>query len=142
MKNLSFALMLITFFHLNPVKGQVLENQVLALTKELKKEGYILTHSVISGSLNDEEEENKYFDLEEGWTYRIYTVCDEDCSDIDICLHDDNENNIECDETSTDKPFVKVTPKWSDSFHLVVTMFDCEIEPCGYRIAIFGKRDQ
>lgn len=66
MKNLSFALMLITFFHLNPVNGQVLENQVLALTKELKKEGYILTHSVISGSLDDEEEENKYFDLEEG----------------------------------------------------------------------------
>lgn len=117
----------------------VVEQQVLQIGLILALDGYEITHEITYASLNDNRYDNYYFTLDRGWDYKIYAVCDGDCGDIDLCLFDENGNEIDCDETTDDKPLVSVSPRWTGRFRLKVTMYECRINPCRFGIAVFGK---
>lgn len=122
------------------VAGQSdVERQVLSIGLTLAADGYELTHDIRMASLNDGRYDNYYFTLNRGYTYRIYAVCDGDCDDLDLCVFDENENEIDCDEESDDLPIISVTPKWTGRFRLWVKMYDCSVSPCRFGIAVFGK---
>jgi hypothetical protein len=117
----------------------LVERQVLRIGLALASEGYELTHDIKYASLYDGRTDDYYFTLDQGHTYQIYAVCDGDCEDLDLCIYDSNNNEIECDESSDDLPIVSVSPKWTGRFRLWVKMYDCTINPCKFGIAIFGR---
>ena len=79
------------------------------------------------------------FELKAGREYFIASVCDQDCSDIDLKLFDENDNVIAEDDLVDDAPIVKVTPRWSGKFRLNVTMYACSSAPCYYGISVMGR---
>lgn len=117
----------------------VVEKQILRIGVNLMTEGFELTHDIKYISLNEGSSGNYYFSLERGTSYIIVAVCDGDCGDVDLCLYDENNNEIDCDLEGDDLPIVKVNPKWSGRFKLRVTMYDCDINPCKGGIAVFGN---
>ncbi|GAA0881049.1 hypothetical protein GCM10009119_40190 [Algoriphagus jejuensis] len=118
-----------------------MDRQLANAEKLIKSDGYELTHTIIEGSLDESDDENRFFTLQEGWTYKFVLVCDNDCTDIDLCIHDENENSIGCDEDSSDFALAEVTPKWTGRFHALIEMYDCSVDPCTYKFAIFGKEE-
>lgn len=138
MKNLTVVLSLLLTSVI--AQGQdIVQKQVLNIGMTLASEGYELTHDIKFASLNDGRSDSYYFTLDRGNAYKIYAVCDEDCGDLDLCIYDENGNEIECDESSDDLPIVSVSPKWTGRFRLWVKMYDCSINPCRFGIAIFGR---
>jgi hypothetical protein len=79
------------------------------------------------------------FQLAEGKDYLIVSVCDQDCSDLDLTLFDENNNEIATDTSTDDAPVVEVSPRWSGKFRLNVTMYACGNAPCYYGISVMGK---
>ncbi|RMG22671.1 MAG: hypothetical protein D6730_15995 [Bacteroidetes bacterium] len=136
-----FALFAVLASTWQPLSAQndIVEKQVMQIGLLLALDGYELTHEIEYDNLNEGRYDNYYFSLRQGWSYKIYAVCDGDCGDIDICLFDENGNEIDCDETSDDTPIVSVTPRWSGRFRLWVKMYDCDISPCRFGMAVFGK---
>ncbi len=125
----------------NLASGQVMDNQLARAEKVIEGDGYVQTHTTIEGSLDESDDENRYFTLKEGWKYKIILVCDNDCTDIDLCVHDENENSIDCDEDSSDFALAEVSPKWTGRFHAYIEMYDCSVDPCSYKLVIFGKEN-
>ena len=117
----------------------VVDKQVMEIGLYLASEGYEMTHEIVYSSLDDGDHDFYTFELEKGMNYKIYAVCDEDCNDIDLCLYDGRDKEIECDESEDDYPIVDVTVSRAGTFSFKVTMHDCELEPCKFGIAIFGR---
>jgi len=120
-------------------QDDILKKQLLKIGILLALDGYELTHDIKITNLYDEGYDNYYFNFTRGWTYKICAVCDNDCSDIDLCLFDENNNKIDCDLKPDDKPVITVTPKWTGQFRLWVKMCECSRNPCSLGIAAFGK---
>lgn len=116
------------------VRKQLLE---IGVNQALK--GYSLTHDVTYASLYDDGSDSYFFTLRGGTSYKIFAVCDGDCSDIDLKLYDENGNEVDKDILFDDKPLVTVSPKWTGRFKLRVTMAVCNIQPCKFGIGVFGN---
>jgi hypothetical protein len=125
----------------NLADGQVMDSQLIIAEKLIRSDGYELIDTIIEGSLDELDVENKFLTLREGWTYKFVLVCDNDCADIDLCIHDENENSIGCDEDFSDFALAEVTPVWTGKFHAHIEMFDCSVNPCGYKLAVFGREN-
>ena len=117
-------------------QSDIVQRQVLQIGLLLASEGYELTHDIRYSSLSEGKSNNYYFTLDRGTTYKIYAVCDGDCGDIDLCLFDENGNEIDCDESEDDMPLVSATPKWTGRFRLWVKMYECSINPCRDRKSV------
>ena len=63
-------------------------------------------------------------------TYKFVAVCDEDCTDVDLRLYDARGNLVARDTLVDDVPEIDITPRWSETFTVVVTMAQCNREPC------------
>lgn len=77
--------------------------------------------------------------LKKGMTYKIIGVCDNDCSDLDMTLYDENNNEISKDQKSDSMPMVEASPKWTGKFYLRTRMYACSNSPCFYGITILGR---
>ena len=119
------------------VKAQMLSIKSAAFSEDRFEE----THNDKYDSLDEDDSDTLTFTLKEGMEYRIYGVCDNDCSDLDMTLYDENDNEIAEDATTDDIPIVQVSPKWTGKFSLEVEMYECDDEPCFYGIAILGKEE-
>lgn len=115
------------------------KEQLVAIAKKLNRQGYSPTHDLFHSSLDDNEYTYFYYELHKGWKYTLTAVCDNDCDDLDLYLYDENGNNIDVDTSSDYLPVVNVSPRWTGRFKLKVKMYDCDIEPCGTTVAVFGK---
>ena len=66
-------------------------------------------------------------------------ICDDDCEDLNLVLHDEKGNLISQDDSKDSTPVVEVTPKWTGKFKLAVRMASCKDAPCGYALTILSK---
>ena len=102
-------------------------------------EGYEETHEDKFGSLDDDDSDSFSFNLSRGKSYLIVSFCDEDCSDLDLILYDKYDNELSKDTQTDSAPMVSVTPRYTGSYTLKVTMYSCDSDPCFYGISILGK---
>jgi len=102
-------------------------------------EGWQSTHDYLIDRLPAGGVDSYYLELDEGWQYRIFSVCDEDCSDLDLALFDENGNEISVDGATDDWPVVEAEPAWTGKFELQVGMYRCSSEPCYYGIGVVGR---
>lgn len=118
---------------------QQVQEQLLAVAYEAGGGGWVLSHDIVQDSMN--EGQTEYFDLvlDGGYDYGIVAVCDTDCSDIDLYLHDPNGNEVASDTSTDDFPILDFTPYATGSFSIGVRMYSCSVEPCYYGVAVFTQ---
>lgn len=102
--------------------------------------GYEQTHNPKIDKLRRGDSDSFSFTLKKGMSYKIVSVCDADCSDLDLTLTDESGNEIDSDDQKDDMPIVSVRPRWTGKFTLRVKMFACNNSPCYYGIGIYGTR--
>ncbi len=102
--------------------------------------GYEQTHAPKIDKLRRGDSDRFSFTLKQGLSYKIVSVCDADCSDLDLTLTDESGNDIDSDDQKDDMPIVSVSPRWTGKFTLRVKMYACNSSPCYYGIGIYGSR--
>ena len=140
MRSLTFAVTLViaTAFSAKAQTDEV-KTQLAVLKLAALSGGWEETHNDKISKLNNRESDSFTFNLYKGNSYKIVSVCDNDCSDLDLVLYDENQNEISRDNSRDSIPIVEVTPAWSGEFKLKVVMFSCSANPCLYGISILGK---
>ncbi len=101
--------------------------------------GWEKTHNDQFDQLNHGEFKSFNLNLSEGITYKVVSACDADCSDLDLILYDENDNEISRDTETDGTPVLEVTPRWTGKFSLQVKMYSCDRNPCYYGIRVLGK---
>ena len=96
------------------------------------------SHEVVTGSLDNGDTEWVVVNLLKGNTYYLFGVCDNDCSDLDLKLHDSN-TLISEDIASDDYPLVSVTPTADTQYRVQVVMASCSLSPCRYGLSVYLK---
>lgn len=102
-------------------------------------QGYTLMQTR-SGDLEEGYGRSHYFTLNQGWEYRLVAVCDADCDDLDLALYDGDDLEVDRDWEPDDFPLVSARPRLNDVYRLRVDMAACDLEPCGYRVAVLARR--
>jgi len=62
--------------------------------------------------------------LREGNTYKIVAAGCDDAYDVDVRVFDENGNLIDRDVDSSKVAVADVTPKWTGTYYIVVTLYD------------------
>lgn len=68
--------------------------------------------------------------LRRGATYRVFAVCDNDCSDVDMELYDAAGGYVGRDVAVNDTPYVEITPAADGVVYARIWLAACEAEPC------------
>lgn len=68
--------------------------------------------------------------LRRGVTYRVFAVCDNDCSDVDLEVYDAAGAFVGRDVAVNDTPYVEITPAADGVAYARVWLAACESEPC------------
>jgi len=77
--------------------------------------------------------------LRHGVTYRVFAVCDNNCSDVDMDLYDATGAYAGGDTTTTDKPYVEITPAVDGTAYARIWLASCESEPCTIGARVYRK---
>jgi hypothetical protein len=118
---------------------QTLNRELAAARATYVPSGQRSVLSPRTDSLNEGGEDQYSVQLVAGRSYTLLGVCDGDCTDLDIALYDENNNLIDQDTLTDDRPLVRVTPRRSARFRMAVTMASCSDEPCYYAVAVYGR---
>jgi hypothetical protein len=118
---------------------QQVRDQLRAGGGTLEARGYSLAQRITTGSLDDGERVTHEFQFERGKDYHIMGACDTDCSDLDLTLYDGSGNEVAEDVAADDVPIVSASATRSGKYSVRVYMANCDVEPCRYGFAIYGK---
>jgi hypothetical protein len=98
----------------------------------LNKAGYGVRDRYTSGDLYEGETTKVTTTLHEGNAYQIVVASPYKSSDVDVRIYDENDNLIAQDNDDTAMAVVKITPKWSGKFKIVITMHSCRHLSAGW----------
>lgn len=123
---------------------QILQNQLDAAETVVKNNGYRVDPTayrtdMIAGFLDDGAAVGLELQLLEGRGYTIVGVCDQDCGDLDLALATVSGDVLYEDELEDDAPVLEFTAPAGDHFMLLVRMYDCSVEPCGFAYKVYRK---
>lgn len=104
--------------------------------EDYSDDGYSVKNYVV-GKLDEDQTDSWTFWLSADYDYTIIGVCDEDCGDIDLTLLDDDGGLIDEDLLQDIYPIVSVSPRRDAAYTIDVNMYECDVEPCYFGIAIF-----
>ena len=110
--------------------------QLIYIADRFSNEGFSLIDSFVSG-LSEGSTHSEWVTLEAGKTYFLNGVCDSDCTDIDLWLHDENGTLIDSDVEVDDYPYVTVVPQQTGNFVVTSSLPDCNANYCYYGIGLF-----
>lgn len=111
-------------------------DQLQSWYDDYNSDGYEVENYVV-GKLYEDDTDTWTFWLDGGVDYTIVGVCDEDCSDIDLTIIDDDGDVIDEDILEDNFPIVSVSPRRDAAYTIEVDMYECDVEPCYFGIAIF-----
>jgi hypothetical protein len=123
-----------------PVAGQdFVQRQLLKHSLDLTNQGYTISHDVSYDFLRQGEFKFYTTNLKRGVEYKILSVCDGDCGDIDLKLYDENNKVVSEDLGTDDIPIVSCKPRWSGQFKIYVKMYECSLNPCKFGLVVYSK---
>jgi hypothetical protein len=105
----------------------------------LLRRGYTLTHEPSVGTLRDGSSDWITVDLRRGGDYSILAIGDRDCRDLDLAVYDENGNLIDSDIQMDDVPVVQISPRWTGTFRVKVTMANTTAAYSYYGVGVFGR---
>jgi len=77
--------------------------------------------------------------LRRGVTYRVFAVCDNDCSDVDLEVYDAAGAFVGRDVAVNDTPYVEITPAADGVAYARIWLAACESEPCYVGARLFRR---
>ncbi|MDX2236491.1 MAG: hypothetical protein NW203_02900 [Hyphomonadaceae bacterium] len=77
--------------------------------------------------------------LQRGVTYRVFAVCDNDCSDVDLEVYDVGGGFVGRDIATNDTPYVQITPQADGVVYARLWLAACESEPCYVGARVFRR---
>ena len=113
--------------------------QLGAFESALLEGGFEQTHEFHIDALEQGADGSFSVTLRDDMDYQIVSVCDADCTDLDLYLYDENDNLISEDETVDDIPVMAATPRWTGRFRIRAAMFACNTDICYFGIGVFGR---
>jgi hypothetical protein len=85
--------------------------------------------AVVELELFDEAE--FIFTVNPNKTYYVYGACDDDCYDMDLQAHDEDEIEIDYDAEEGAEPMLIIGPGDAGSeLHVIVSLGDCDTDTC------------
>jgi hypothetical protein len=118
----------------------VVNAQLDAITRTMAAQGWAQAERDIRGSLRGNTRTDWPIFLVRNVDYDIRGFCDRDCSDLDLVLLDENNNEVARDTRVDDTPVVRARPGATGQFRLQVVMEDCKVAPCNYGVRMFTPR--
>lgn len=79
-------------------------------------------------------------ELRRGVTYRVFAVCDNFCSDVDLDLYDSTGLLAGIDIGTNDKPFIEITPRENGVAFARIWLAACEAETCTVGGRVYRRR--
>lgn len=70
-------------------------------------------------------------------SFVVIAACDQDCTDLDLVLHDSDGNSVTQDVEEDDLPVLQFRASRGEAYHLHVNMHDCSTTTCYYGVAVF-----
>ncbi|HSD31450.1 MAG TPA: hypothetical protein VLB49_06040 [Gemmatimonadales bacterium] len=101
--------------------------------------GYVATPGGGLGTLNNGETAADTVTLAAGFTYVLVGVCDDDCRGLELGLFAANGYEVDAARRAGNAPIVRVTPRETQRFRLVVRMTGCGMNPCWYGVRAFRR---
>lgn len=89
-----------------------------------------------SGVLNTDEAASYHTTLEQGTSYAIVAVCDDDCSRLQLTVLTPSGSEIAKERNSESLPTLHFTPATTMSYGIRVVMEGCRWNPCWYAVAV------
>ena len=138
-----FLLGLVLGFSVPPTAAQSTDqiwSQLLTHSTRAQNDGYARFNFIIGYLDNDSEPvDNWPVYLTAGSSYRIVGACDNDCTDVDLSLEDAKRVVVASDLLEDDVPIINFAPRTSATYWIRPTMVVCNVNPCGYGIAVFVR---
>lgn len=94
------------------------------LHADLVDAGWDVRRCFDSGSLRPGQSVTLRKTLSTGFTYKLAASGCEDSRDVDIKVYDENWNLIDQDTDCTNLAVADVTPAWTGTYYVVITMHD------------------
>lgn len=116
----------------------IIQTQMDSAAVLMRAQGFRLQDDIVSGDLDQGEDEEFELELEGGKTYIIVGVCDGDCSDLDMALTTAAGADVDSDYELDDVPMVTVEVERSGTYHLKVEMATCSVAPCAFGVGVFA----
>jgi hypothetical protein len=113
--------------------------QLTAVGVDMINDGWTMRDDIYIDSLDENAIDYFEIPLDQGVNYAIVGVCDNDCSDVDLYLRDGEDTDIVSDTEVDDFPLLQVVAQYTGDHWLRVRMYDCEVEPCRYGVAVFSE---
>ena len=100
--------------------------------------GNVLQRNQVVGVLDAGGRSYIEVDLEGGVEYLITGVCDQDCSDLDLYLHQsDGFQSLASDVEVDDVPIIMYTAPHTGGYLLGISMEDCEASICYFGVRVY-----
>jgi hypothetical protein len=116
-------------------------DQQLQKSRELfQQQGFSIAAGPFTGALQPGAKERFTLPVQQGVSYKILGVCDNDCSNVDLRVMNLNGQNIGEDTTPDDIPIVELQPTGTGTVQLEATMVTCSQAPCYHAIEVYWKR--
>jgi S1-C subfamily serine protease len=100
----------------------------------------VLSHDIGTGALRTRQSHTIPVTLDRGMKYTVLGTCDRDCTDLDLAIRQIDGTVVSEDVEADDVPIVSVTVGRSGTFHILVTMAACSVEPCWYGVGVVTRR--
>jgi hypothetical protein len=113
--------------------------QLSAVDGVARNEGMQRLGNPLVGSLNANGTATLQVNLNAGRRYRLFGVCDNDCSDMDLRLIDPSGQTVAEDVETDDVPIVAHTAQRTGSYRVQVIMARCSVSPCRYGVSLYGR---
>jgi hypothetical protein len=89
-----------------------------------------------SGMLNTDEAWSFQTTLQQGMSYAIVGVCDDDCSRLELTLLTPSGSEIAKERNSESLPTIHFAAQATTSYGIRVVMEGCRWNPCWYAVAV------
>jgi hypothetical protein len=119
---------------------QQLDTQLQASRTQFQGDGYAVAAGPFTGALRVGGKERFTLPVEQGVSYKIVGICDNDCSNVDMRVFNMNGQNIGEDVLDDDVPIVELQPTGTGTVQLEASMVTCSSEPCFHAIEVYWKR--
>ena len=100
------------------------ERNAALLFDALRDRGWNVRDSFTWGFLQRSDSTVIRTTLHSGNTYKIVAAGCEDAYDVDVAVYDENGNLIDSDHDTSPVAVADITPKWSGTFYIKVTMYN------------------
>lgn len=113
-----------------------------ALETSAKENNDRLVGDAKFGELDDAKEVKLTFEVDPNKTYKLYGVCDDDCTELSVSARDAEDGFIDNSSgQDSDTPVIEIEDFKGRTISVEVFMMNCKAEPCAFAVSLAEDPD-